>query len=51
MGELMRANAFSRQLVRPYDGSPAQMVAVALSNKMARTIWAMMTREEDYRLA
>ncbi|WP_177204188.1 hypothetical protein [Sphingobium sp. AP50] len=27
------------------------VVAVALANKMARTIWAMMTREEDYRLA
>lgn len=27
------------------------VVAVALANKMARAIWAMMTREEDYRLA
>jgi transposase len=30
---------------------PRMVVAVALANKMARTIWAMMTREEDYRLA
>ncbi|GAB7554126.1 hypothetical protein NRB_36370 [Novosphingobium sp. 11B] len=30
---------------------PRMVVAVALANKMARAIWAMMTREEDYRLA
>ncbi len=27
---------------------PRMAVAVALANIMARTIWAMMTREEDY---
>ena len=27
------------------------MAAVALANKMARTVWAMMTRCEDYRRA
>lgn len=27
---------------------PRMVVAVALANKMARTIWAMMIREEDY---
>ncbi len=33
-------------------GRKARMVAaVALANKMARAIWAMMTREENYRLA
>ena len=30
---------------------PRMVAAVALANKMARIIWAMMTREEDYRLA
>ncbi|WP_189622645.1 IS110 family transposase, partial [Novosphingobium colocasiae] len=30
---------------------PRMVVAVALANKMARVIWAMMTREENYRLA
>jgi transposase len=30
---------------------PRMVAAVALANKMARNIWAMMTREEDYRLA
>jgi hypothetical protein len=27
------------------------VAAVALANKMARMIWAMMTREENYRMA
>ncbi|CAN5488404.1 hypothetical protein BH10PSE12_BH10PSE12_06990 [soil metagenome] len=27
------------------------LAAVALANKMARMIWAMMTREENYRMA
>jgi len=30
---------------------PRMVAAVALANKMARIIWAMMTREENYRLA
>jgi len=28
---------------------PRMLVAIALANKMARTIWAMLTKEEDYR--
>jgi transposase len=28
---------------------PKMLVAIALANKMARQIWAMMTRNEDYR--
>lgn len=28
---------------------PHMLVAVALANKMARTIWAMATKQEDYR--
>jgi transposase len=30
---------------------PRMVAAVALANKMARTIWAMMTRQENYRMA
>ena len=29
---------------------PRMLVAVALANKMARMIWAMLTNKEDYRL-
>ena len=28
---------------------PRMLVVIALANKMARTIWAMLTKEEDYR--
>ncbi len=28
---------------------PKMLVAIALANKMARTIWAMLTKDEDYR--
>jgi hypothetical protein len=28
---------------------PRMLVAIALANKMARTIWAMLARNEDYR--
>jgi transposase len=34
-----------RMLVR----KPRMLVAIALANKMARMIWAMLTRQEDYR--
>jgi transposase len=30
---------------------PRMVAAVALANKMARNIWAMMTREQNYRMA
>lgn len=30
---------------------PRMVAAVALANKMARIIWAMMTREQCYRMA
>jgi transposase len=36
----------ARMLIR----KPPMLVAVALANKMARGIWAMMTRQEDYRI-
>ena len=28
---------------------PRMLVAIALANKMARMIWAMLTKQEDYR--
>lgn len=28
---------------------PRKLVAIALANKMARTVWAMLSRNEDYR--
>jgi transposase len=31
------------------DRKPLMLVAMALANKMARTIWAMLTKQEDYR--
>lgn len=30
---------------------PRMLATVALANKMARNIWAMMTREQNYRMA
>lgn len=30
---------------------PRMVAAIALANKMARIIWAMMTREQNYRMA
>ena len=28
---------------------PRMLVAIALANKMARQLWAMLTKNEDYR--
>lgn len=28
---------------------PRMLVAIALANKMARQIWAMLTKNEDYK--
>jgi transposase len=36
-------------LDRMLECKPVMLVAIALANKMARTIWAMMTKTEDYR--
>ncbi len=36
-------------LARMLERKPKMLVAVALANKMARMIWAMLTKEEDYR--
>ena len=35
----------SRMLVR----KPRMLVAIALANKMARQIWAMLTKNKDYK--
>jgi transposase len=36
-------------LQRMMDRKPLMLVAMALANKMARSIWAMLTKQEDYR--
>ncbi|XWN29255.1 MAG: IS110 family transposase [Devosia sp.] len=36
-------------LARMLRRKPLMLVAIALANKMARAIWAMMTKQEDYR--
>jgi transposase len=36
-------------LARLLDRKPKMLVAIALANKMARTIWAMLTKDEDCR--
>ncbi len=36
-------------LARMLMRKPKMLVAVALANKMARRIWAMLTKQEDYR--
>jgi len=36
-------------LARMLERKPRMLVAIALANKMARAIWAMMTKGEDYR--
>ncbi len=38
-------------LGRVLGRKPRMVAAVALANKMARMIWAMMTRGQDYRRA
>ena len=36
-------------LERMLAKKPKMLVAIALANKMARGVWAMMTKQEDYR--
>jgi len=36
-------------LARMLERKPKMLVAIALANKMARMIWAMLTKHEDYR--
>lgn len=56
IGAMSRLNWMGRRsiaqgswLARMMAKKPRLLVAVALANKMARAIWAMLTRNEDYR--
>ena len=42
---IIEGSWLSRMLVR----KPRMLVAIALANKMARQIWAMLTKNEDYK--
>lgn len=44
-----RARPGGSWLARMMAKKPRILVAIALANKMARGIWAMLTKEEDYR--
>jgi len=55
-GAMSRLNWLGRKRIRPgswlanmLDRKPRLLVAIALANKMARAIWAMLTKGEDYR--
>lgn len=57
IGAMSRLNWLGRKtiaegswLARISARKPRMLVAIALANKMARTIWAMLTRGEDYRI-
>lgn len=56
IGAMSRLNWLGRKsitagswLAKILARKPRMLVAIALANKMARTIWAMLTRKEDYR--
>lgn len=56
IGAMARVNWASRKppkagswLSRMLTRKPRMLVAIALANKMARGIWAMLTKMEDYR--
>lgn len=56
IGAMSRLNWLGRKaipenswLARMMERKPRMLVAIALANKMARTIWAMLTKNEDYR--
>ena len=44
-----KATTISIWANRLLDRKPARLVTVAVANKMARTAWAVMAREENYR--
>ena len=46
---LRRGSPSGSWLARMLERKPPLVVAVALATKMARGIWAMLTRDEDYR--
>ncbi len=56
IGAMTRVNWASRKppvpdswLTRMLVHKPRMLVAIALANKMARAIWAMLTKQENYR--
>lgn len=56
VGAMSRLNWLGRKsiaegswLARMLARKPKMLVAIALANKMARAIWAMLTKNEDYR--
>lgn len=56
IGAMSRLNWLGRKSIaegswldRLVRRKPRMLVAVALANKMARTIWAMVTKQQDYR--
>lgn len=56
IGAMSRLNWLGRRsipegswLARMLATKPKMLVAIALANKMARAIWAMLTKKEDYR--
>jgi len=57
IGAMSRLNRLGRSCIqkgswleRMLAKKPRILVAIALANKMARAIWAMMTKQEDYRI-
>ena len=57
IGAMSRLNWLGRKsmaegswLARMAARKPRMLVAIALANKMARTIWALLTKHEDYRV-
>jgi transposase len=56
IGAMSRLNWLGRRsvpagswLARMLGRKPRMLVAIALANRMARQIWAMLTKNEDYR--
>jgi transposase len=57
IGAMSRLNWLGRKNIQPgswlarmLERKPKKLVAIALANKMARTLWAMLTKHEDYRV-
>ena len=57
IGAMSRLNWMGRRtvpegswLARLAARKPKMLVAITLGNKMARAIWAMLTKQEDYRV-
>ncbi len=46
-----KGSSANRWLANLVARKPRMVAAVALANKMARMIWAMTTKQENYRMA